>query len=97
LEVRFRSRRLQRCAERSAEATRAWGATVGQRYILRIRQLLAAPDVATLYRIRALDLHPLTGDRAGQHALRQTGRVRLIVTIDDARTISVEEVVDYHD
>ena len=69
---------------------------VGERYILRIRQLIAAPDLQTLYALRALDFHPLTGDRAGQHALRLTGRMRLIVTIEDERTIRIEEVVDYH-
>lgn len=97
MELRFRSRKLQRCAERNAEAVREWGTVVGQRYILRVRQLIAAPDVATLYRIRALDFHPLTGDRASQHALRLTGRMRLIVTVEDERTIRIDEVVDYHD
>ncbi len=93
----FRSRKLQRCAERNADALREWGPVVGLRYILRIRQLLAAPDLAMLYNLRALDFHPLTGDRAGQHALRLTGRMRLIVTVEDERTVRIEEVVDYHD
>jgi toxin HigB-1 len=97
VELRFRSHRLQRCAERNAEAVREWGTVVGQRYMLRIRQLSAAPDVETLYRIRALDFHPLTGGRASQHALRLTGRMRLIVTVEGERTIRIEEVVDYHD
>ncbi len=97
MEVQFRSRKLQRCAERNAEAVREWGTVVGQRYILRIQQLIAAPDVATLYRMRALDFHPLTGHRASQHALRLTGRMRLIVTVEDERTIRIDEVVVYHD
>lgn len=44
---------------------------------------------------RALDLHPLRGNRAGQHALRLTGRMRLIVTFSD-RGARIEEVADYH-
>ena len=43
-----------------------------------------------------MDFHPLTGGRRGQYALRLTGQVRMIVTIEDGRTVIVEEVVDYH-
>ena len=82
---------------RNADAVREWGPVVGQRHILRIRQLLAAPDLATLYNLRALDFHPLTGDRVDQDALRLTGRMRLIVTVQGERAIRIEEVVDYHD
>jgi plasmid maintenance system killer protein len=46
--------------------------------------------------VRQFDLHPLTGDRARQHAIRLTGQMRLIVTVLDDQTIQVEEVVDYH-
>ena len=45
----------------------------------------------------AVDLHPLTGDRDGQYAMRLTGQMRLILTIDGDRHVTVEEVVDYHD
>ena len=45
---------------------------------------------------QALDFHPLRGDRRGQHALRLTGQMRLIVTVVDERTVRVEKVTDYH-
>ena len=57
---------------------------------------MAADSVQDLYALRWLDFHPLRGDRAGHHALRLTGQVRLIVTVHDGRTVTVEEVVDYH-
>ena len=57
--------------------------------------LRAARSMEDLWPQRALDLHPLRGDRAGQHALRITGRVRLIVTFSDTGA-RIEEVVDYH-
>ena len=57
---------------------------------------MLAPSTAELYATRFLDFHPLTGNRSGQHALRLTGQVRLIVTVEDQRTIWVEEVIDYH-
>ena len=57
--------------------------------------MLAARDLADLYDQRALGLHPLTGDRRGQFAMRLTGQMRLIFTVDE-QTLIVEEVVDYH-
>jgi plasmid maintenance system killer protein len=82
VDVRFRTRKLQRSFERSAEATRAWGPDVGRRHVQRVTALVAADRVADLYQIRAFDLHPLTGERRGQLALRLTGEVRLILTVE---------------
>ncbi len=96
MEVEFRSRRLRQRYEESAEAIRAWGPDVGRRYVLRINALRAAERMQDLFGLRALDLHPLTGD-GGQYAVRLTGRMRLILTTDGDRRVIVEEVVDYHD
>lgn len=65
--------------------------------MLRINALRAAERMQDLFGLRALDLHPLTGDRGGQYAVRLTGRMRLILTTDGDRRVIVEEVVDYHD
>lgn len=97
MDVAFRSRRLQQRYERSAEAIRAWGPDVGRRYIQRVESLFGADRIQDLYQVRAFDLHPLTGDRAGQYAMRLTGQMRLILTIDGDRHVTVEEVIDYHD
>ncbi|MFA7295875.1 MAG: type II toxin-antitoxin system RelE/ParE family toxin [Dehalococcoidia bacterium] len=78
-----------------AEAIRAWGPQVGPRYVTRINALRDAATIEDVYAMRQLDLHPLTGDRRGQHAIRLTGSVRLVVTIEDDAFI-VEEVTDYH-
>lgn len=97
MKVTFRSRRLQRGFERRDEASRLWGPVAGRRYIERVRLLLEAERASDLYAFRALDLHPLGGDRAGHHALRLTGQMRLIVTLeDDGRAATIEEVTDYH-
>ena len=96
MEIRFRSRRLQRAFEQRNRAAREWGPIVGERYVERVRTLQRALRAEYLYDIRSLNLHPLTGDRRGQHALRLTGRMRMIVTIEDEQTIIIEEVVDYH-
>ncbi|GMU41885.1 MAG: hypothetical protein AMXMBFR23_27510 [Chloroflexota bacterium] len=96
MDIEFRSRRLRVRYEESAEAIRAWGPEVGRRYVQRIDALHAADRVQDLYEIRALDFHRLTGDRDGQFALRLTGQMRLILTVEHDRLVIVEEVVDYH-
>lgn len=96
MEVRFRSRRLQRCFEDDVEAYRAWGPVVGRRYVARVTALMAAERVSDLYDYCAFGFHSLTGDRRGQHAIRLTGRMRLIVTVESDRAVMLEEVVDYH-
>ena len=96
MEVRFRTRSLHRRYERSAEAIRAWGPDVGRRYVQRVTALVAAERVSDLYTVRAFDFHPLSGDRQGQHAMRLTGQMRLIVTVEGERAVIVDEVGDYH-
>ncbi len=97
MEVRFRTRQLQRRYEQSAEAIRRWGPEVGRRYVHRINNLIDAATIRDVYTMRQLDLHPLTGDRRGQIAIRLTGQMRLVLTLDDESSVTVEEVVDYHD
>lgn len=97
MDVEFGNRRLQQRYERGADAIRAWGPDVGRRYVERVTALLQAESIQDLYRIRSFDLHPLTGDRLGQHAMRLTGQMRLIIRVQDDRHVTVEEVVDYHD
>lgn len=97
MEVEFSTRRLRLRYEQSAQAIRAWGPDVGRRYVQRVAALYAADRVQDLYAVRAFDFHPLSGDRAGQYALRLTGQVRLILTVESDRLVRVEEVVDYHD
>lgn len=98
MRVVFASNHLQRCFEESKEAFRAWGVDVGRGYIVRIDTLLAAETFQDLYRVRALRLHPLKGDRVGQYAIDVSKRVRLILSYqEDTRTIRVEEVSQHYD
>ena len=98
MNVEFRTRRLERCFEHVDFAVREWGPEVGPRYVERVRALYRARGFEFLYGFRALGLHPLRGDRRGQYALRLTGRMRLVIERgDDADTVIVVEVVDYHD
>ena len=97
MQVKFRTRQLQRCYESHAAATRRWGATVARRYVQRINDVYAAETIEDLYRIPPLRFHPLKGDRQGQYALSLTDRVRLIVSVaGEARLIVGGEGVRKH-
>ena len=96
MHVEFRSRRLRQRYEQGDEAIRAWGPDVGRHYIQRVMALVTAETMQDLFAVRAFNLHPLTGDLAGQHAMRLNGQMRLILTFDGDRHVTVEEVVDYH-
>ena len=98
MQVKFRTRQLQRCYESHAEATRRWGATLARRYVQRINALYAAETVEDLYRIPPLRFHGLKGDRQGQYALSLTDRVRLLVSVagEAKRIVSVEEVSKHY-
>jgi toxin HigB-1 len=75
---------------RGEDAIRSWGDEAGRRYVQRIGLLLAADRLVGLFELRALDLHPLRGDRAGQCAIRLTGQMRLIISVPDPRRVIVE-------
>jgi plasmid maintenance system killer protein len=69
---------------------------VGRRYVDRIDTIADTVLVNDLYEIRSWDFHPLRAYRAGQHAIRLTGQMRLIVTLQGERAMTIEEVTDYH-
>jgi plasmid maintenance system killer protein len=95
--VRFATSRLERCYREIRLAQREWGQQVGRTYIQRINTLWAARDGRDLFALKALDMHPLKGNRRGQHAIRLGDRERLIVAFqDDAWTIVRVEEVSKH-
>ena len=97
MQVKFRTKQLQRCYESHKAAAREWGAEVARRYVQRIGILYAAETVEDLHRIPVLRLHPLKGNRQGQHALWLTTRARLIITFTGkTATIAWIEEVSKH-
>ena len=66
------------------------------RYIQRVELLTSEPNLQDLARIRALRLHPLRGDRAGQLALTLSGRWRLILEHIDDKTVRIREVSPHY-
>ena len=96
MEIEFATNRLAAASLSLSEATRLFGVPIGRKYIQRLAVLRAADKFAQLYGLRALQLHPLKGNRAGEYAMTLTGNYRLIVeriSEDKARVLDVE---DYH-
>jgi proteic killer suppression protein len=98
VQVKFRTKQLQRCYESHTKATQKWGADVARRYVERISILYAAETVDDLHRIPVLRFHPLKGNRQGQYALSLTARARLIVTFTGKTntTAWIEEVSKHY-
>ena len=96
MEIEFATNRLAAASLSPSEATRRFGVPTGRKYIQRLAVLRAADSFTQLYGHRALRLHPLKGNRAGQYAMALTGNYRLMVeqiTEDAVRILGVE---DYH-
>ncbi len=98
MRVHFASRMLERCYRELALARREWGERVARAYVQRIDTLHAAKDVRDLFALRALDMHPLKGERKGQYAIRLGDRERLIVTFADTglTVVRIEEVSQHY-
>ena len=62
----------------------------------RLAVLRAADNFNELHAHRALRVHPLKGNRAGQHAMTLTGNYRLIVERLSEDEVRVLDVEDYH-
>jgi proteic killer suppression protein len=99
VEIAFRTRKLQRQYEHSADAIRTYGDEVGRKYIARVNLIKQASDIEELWRLPVLRCHPLKGDRAGQWAVTLTGFHRLIFTLEGDRleVAMIEEVSKHYD
>ncbi|MSQ09405.1 MAG: hypothetical protein EXR52_00130 [Dehalococcoidia bacterium] len=96
MELEFRHRRLRVAYENEREAIRLWGLGAGKRYGDLLETIEEAKEWTVLYTVRAMRLHPLHGNRAGQFAIALTGRWRLILSVRD-NVVIVEEVTRHYD
>lgn len=99
LEIRFKTKKLQKQYENLKEAKKAYGNDVAKKYIQRINILKSAKSFDDLNKILQLKLHPLTGNRQGEFAIALTGFYRLIVTNDGGifDIAKIEEVSKHYD
>ncbi len=97
--VTFRTKRLEQCYVEHTKAVRDFGHDVARRYIERINIIKHTASLEELAQLPGLRYHPLKGDRAGYHAVKLTGRMRLIFTLkgEALAIVRVEEVNKHYD
>ncbi len=96
MKLEFASNRLADASVSLAEASRLFGVPIGRKYIQRLAVLRATDKFTQLYGHRALRLHPLKGNRAGQYAVTLTGNYRLIIERVEEDRVRIMDVEDYH-
>ena len=96
MEIEFATSRLESASLSLSRATRFYGVPVGRRYIQRLAIIRAVDKFTGLFGHRALRLHPLRGDRAGQYAMTLTGNLRLIIERISEDAVRILNVEDYH-
>lgn len=98
LTVTFRTKQLERCYVEHKAAVRAFGQDVARRYIERINIIRCTASLEELMRLSVLRCHPLTGDRAGSYAIKLTGFMRLIFSLDgeSLTVVRIEEVSKHY-
>ena len=96
MKIEFSSHRLADASVSLSEAHRLFGIPMGWKYIQRLAVLRATDKFTQLYGHRALHLHPLKGNRAGQYAITLTGNYRLIIEKVKEDTVRILNVEDYH-
>jgi proteic killer suppression protein len=79
LEIRFRTKKLEKQYLNAREAEKAYGKQVAKRYIMRINIIKSTKCFDDLYAVPSLKFHPLKGDRDGEYAIALTGFYRLII------------------
>lgn len=99
MEIKFKTKKLQKQYENHKEASKAYGDKVAKKYIQRITILKSAKSFDDLYLIPSLKFHPLTGNRKGEFAISLTGFYRLIITNDGDKfdIAKIEEVSKHYD
>ncbi len=99
MEIRFKTKSLQKQYEFSNEAFKAYGEQVGRKYIQRINIIKKSRNIEELKSIRTLRCHPLKGDRKGEWSIILTGFYRLIFTLhgENLEIARIEEVSKHYD
>jgi len=110
MNITFKNRKLQKILTNPGEIKKNYG-SMAKRVSQRMAQLQAAPNLATIQSLLALECHLLTGDRNGEWAVSISGNYRLIFeiehnpiptkedgSIDSIRItdIRILETTDYH-
>ena len=99
MEVRFRTQKLRKQYEKSAEAVKAYGPEVARKYVQRIEIIKVTKNMDELKRLPGLRCHELHGDFAGKWAINLTGFYRLIFSLEGQtlQIVCIDEVSKHYD
>ncbi len=99
MEIRFRTRKLEKQYTRHRFAEKAYGRDVARKFIQRVNIIKQARDIDELCSLPVLRCHSLKGNRQGEWAVKLTGFYRLIFTLEgDLLEIAcIEEVSKHYD
>lgn len=99
MEIRFRTRKLQKQYEKSRRAEKAYGREVARKYIQCVNIIKQARNISDLCALPVLHCHPLKGDRQEQWAVTLKGFYRLIFTLEGNKLeiACIEEVSKHYD
>lgn len=98
MQIRYKSRKLQRICESAEEARRVYNIKMAQVIQIRIAQIRSAQSIDYLLETNLGGCHELKGKRKSQYAMNLVQPYRLIFTQenDNAVSVRIEEIVDYH-
>lgn len=99
VEIRFRTRKLEKQYTQHKSAEKAYGKAVARKYIQRINIMKHARDIEEIRLLPALKCHSLKGDRQGQWAIKLIGFYRLIFSLEGVflEIACIEEVSKHYD
>lgn len=99
MEIRFRTRKLEKQYRDYDAAKKAYGETVARKYVERINIIKYSQDIEELKRLPGLRCHALKGDRQGQWAINLTGYYRLIFALQGEylEIARIEEVSKHYE
>lgn len=97
LVVKYRRKYLEKCYRKKDEAVKKWGKSIAENYIKRLSLICSANTIDDLYFFPQLKFHPLKGKLGDKHSIKITDRARLIVTIENNKTIIIEKVTKHYE
>jgi proteic killer suppression protein len=111
MDIAFRKRHLEKCANKNGYAQTELGPLRAKKYLARLTELKAAECLADLRNVPQADYHELTGDRKGEIACNVDHPYRLIfvpahnptpkkedggLDWNQVTAVEVTEIVNYH-
>lgn len=98
MQVKFRSRQIEKICTNASAATKKYGKRTAGLIHQRIDEISAAVSIEMLVQFRIGRCHQLVGDRKGQYAMDLEHPLRLIFEVngDGIQIAEIQEIVDYH-